>query len=127
MIVASVFLVTVHDPICADSGDLEAALYGSFLPVPPTDFFPPVEVAEHARENAAGAIVTLPDKITINKGRKRVKLRVSNDGDRPIQVYFIFLCGDCLSHKIPRSARTTISSRRTKRWYLIVPKRMVNG
>ena len=82
------FLVTVHDPICTDGGDLEAALYGSFLPIPSVDTFPSVEAAEHARENAPGAIVTLPEKITLNKGRKRVKLRVSNDGDRPIQVPF---------------------------------------
>src|SRR3954468_20707038 len=27
-------LVTVHDPIAADDGDLALALYGSFLPVP---------------------------------------------------------------------------------------------
>src|SRR5437773_6799643 len=28
-------LVTVHHPIAAEEGDLELALYGSFLPVPP--------------------------------------------------------------------------------------------
>src|SRR5262249_56560321 len=28
-------LVTVHDPICLDHGDLALALHGSFLPVPP--------------------------------------------------------------------------------------------
>ena len=28
------YLVTVHNPIASDDGDLERALYGSFLPVP---------------------------------------------------------------------------------------------
>src|SRR3984957_20192914 len=28
-------LVTVHHPIAAENGDMELALYGSFLPVPP--------------------------------------------------------------------------------------------
>src|SRR5215831_17093181 len=32
-------LVTVHDPVCQEHGDLELALYGSFLPVPPRDSF----------------------------------------------------------------------------------------
>jgi urease len=34
-----VFLVTVHDPICTEDGDIEAALYGSFLPIPPDSAF----------------------------------------------------------------------------------------
>jgi urease len=33
-------LVTVHDPIALEHGDLELALYGSFLPVPPTRALP---------------------------------------------------------------------------------------
>ena len=82
----SVFLVTVHDPICTDSGDLKAALYGSFFPIPPDDFFPPIDDALYARENTPGAIVAKKEDIVINKGRKRVKLRVINTGDRPIQV-----------------------------------------
>ena len=32
-------LVTVHHPIAAENGDLELALYGSFLPVPPLSVF----------------------------------------------------------------------------------------
>ena len=36
-------LVTVHTPINADDGDLEKALYGSFLPVPALDKFGPDE------------------------------------------------------------------------------------
>ncbi|KAI0711909.1 urease [Cerioporus squamosus] len=81
-----VFLVTVHEPICTEDGDLEAALYGSFLPVPSNDLFPAVNAALYARENAPGAIVVKTDRIRINQGRERVKLRVTNNGDRPIQI-----------------------------------------
>ena len=35
---------------------------------------------------APGAIVVKQDRIRINQGRERVKLRVTNNGDRPIQV-----------------------------------------
>ena len=34
-------LVTVHDPIATDDGDVALALYGSFLPTPAADAFPP--------------------------------------------------------------------------------------
>lgn len=34
------FLVTVHHPISSDDGDLDRALYGSFLPVPSKTSFP---------------------------------------------------------------------------------------
>ena len=81
-----VFLVTVHEPICTENGDLEAALYGSFLPVPSNDIFPTVNAALYARESAPGAIVVKKDRIRINSGRERVRLRVTNNGDRPIQV-----------------------------------------
>lgn len=33
-------LITVHNPIATIDGNLEAALYGSFLPVPSIDMFP---------------------------------------------------------------------------------------
>ena len=80
------FLVTVHDPICTEDGDVNAALYGSFLPIPTNDVFPVISAAEYSHENAPGAIVVKPDRILINRGRERVKLRVTNNGDRPIQV-----------------------------------------
>ncbi|KAF9266359.1 urease [Marasmius fiardii PR-910] len=81
-----VFLVTVHSPICTDSGDIASALYGSFLPLPPEELFPlpePLPAHEHP-----GAIILSPTQstITINAGRPRIKLRVTNNGDRPIQV-----------------------------------------
>ncbi|KAK7037956.1 urease [Favolaschia claudopus] len=81
-----VFLVTVHHPICTESGNLEAALYGSFLPIPSEDKFPIADISAYARENLPGAILTRPEPIVINKGRQRVQLRVTNNGDRPIQV-----------------------------------------
>ncbi|RXW25555.1 hypothetical protein EST38_g370 [Candolleomyces aberdarensis] len=81
-----VFLVTVHDPICTEDGDLGAALYGSFFPVPSNDAFPVQEEAEYAPEKLPGAIIVKKERIAINQGRKRVKLRVTNTGDRPIQV-----------------------------------------
>lgn len=79
--------MTVHDPICTESGNLEAALYGSFLPIPAADLFAEIDIAEYAPEKMPGAIIAKKDtKIVINKGRERVKLRVTNNGDRPIQV-----------------------------------------
>ncbi|KAG2107262.1 urease [Suillus discolor] len=81
-----VFLVTVHDPICTDHGNLDAALYGSFLPVPSQDKFPATETTIISRENLPGAIIAKKERIVINQGRERIKLKVTNHGDRPIQV-----------------------------------------
>lgn len=82
----SVFLVTVHDPICTEAGDLEAALYGSFLPVPSQNVFPAIEASEYARHKAPGAVIAKKERILINAGRARIRLAVTNNGDRPIQV-----------------------------------------
>jgi len=81
------YLVTVHHPISSDDGDLERALYGSFLPIPSQDKFtlPPPE--DYAPEKQPGAIIPLKDgRIVLNKDRKRIKLKVVSKGDRPIQV-----------------------------------------
>ncbi|BEJ13359.1 hypothetical protein CspHIS471_0305330 [Cutaneotrichosporon sp. HIS471] len=81
---SSTFLVTIHDPVCADSVDLELALYGSFLPIPNEDKFP---IREHpAKEDLPGAVVCLKEKISLTPGRKRILVEVKNLGDRPIQV-----------------------------------------
>ncbi|BEI82524.1 hypothetical protein CcaverHIS002_0303920 [Cutaneotrichosporon cavernicola] len=78
------FLVTIHDPVCADSVDLELALYGSFFPIPNEDKFP---IREHlAKEDLPGAVVCLKEKISLTPGRKRILVEVKNLGDRPIQV-----------------------------------------
>lgn len=81
--------MTVHDPICTESGNLEAALYGSFLPIPSDDLFPIDDISEYAKEKMPGAVIALKDRIAINQGRERVKLKVTNNADRPVQVCFI--------------------------------------
>lgn len=116
--VCSVFLVTVHDPICTDEGDLDAALYGSFLPVPSIDSFPAIDPSEYSREKGPGAVIAKKERIVINQGRDRVRLRVTNNGDRPVQVnisdklswtYFLPLTDGCWN----RLALITISSKQT--------------
>jgi urease len=87
----SVFLVTVHDPISSEDGDIAAALFGSFLPLPSNDLFPVQDPSLYAREKLPGAIIALEEDIVINKGRERVRLRVTNTGDRPVQVSQYFL------------------------------------
>lgn len=82
--------MTVHQPISSVDGDLELALYGSFLPIPSSDKFPVPEEAAYATEAQPGAIVPVSQgdaaTIVMNEGRERIKLRVTNKGDRPIQV-----------------------------------------
>jgi urease subunit gamma/beta len=70
----------VHHPIVADHGDLELALYGSFLPVPPRDKFSvaPQPVSFDV-EVAAGDIV-------LNDGKATREIVVTNRVDRPNQV-----------------------------------------
>ena len=120
-------LVTVHDPIATDDGDLALALYGSFLPVPKKDAFPslhgeddagskgtkkrkkadgdgetrPKTNGEIVREQwndvaaaagcdgAPGDVVAHDDAaldVPLNVDRPAVLLKVTNTGDRPIQV-----------------------------------------
>jgi urease subunit gamma/beta len=74
-------LVTVHDPIATEDGDLALALYGSFLPVPPASSFAPA-----ADEPAPGAVTARPGAIVLNAGRDTLALPVKNTGDRPVQV-----------------------------------------
>lgn len=80
-----VFLVTVHEPVASALGDLKIALYGSFLPIPPDGTFGD-GMEEVKREDVPGAITLRKEPIKINVGRKRVKVKVTNLGDRPIQV-----------------------------------------
>jgi urease subunit gamma/beta len=74
-------LVTVHHPIVADHGDLELALYGSFLPVPDRARFAQVPVPL-----TAGEVLVGDGDILLNEGRPTLELVVTNTGDRPIQV-----------------------------------------
>lgn len=81
------YLVTVHHPIASDDGDLEKALYGSFLPVPGKDAFPLPDASEYENVKMPGAVIPVKEgRILLNEGRKRIKLKVTSKGDRPIQV-----------------------------------------
>ncbi|KAF3031267.1 hypothetical protein E8E12_001136 [Didymella heteroderae] len=80
-------LVTVDQVISSENGNLERALYGSFLPVPSTDVFSLSDESEYQASNMPGAVITVKqEKVVLNKGRGRVKLKVVNRGDRAIQV-----------------------------------------
>jgi urease len=82
------YLVTVHNPICTDDGDLDRALYGSFLPVPSNDMFPLPDANVYEETKQPGAIVAVKGHagtIKLNEGRQRISLRVKSMGDRPIQ------------------------------------------
>lgn len=77
-------LVTVHHPIATMDGDLSLALYGSFLPIPSPDLFPPL-VARIALP-PPGEITTPIEDIDLNTGRSLAALQITNLSDRPIQV-----------------------------------------
>jgi urease subunit gamma/beta len=85
-------LVTVHAPIAAEEGDLEAALYGSFLPVPDASLFvntsgPGTNISCLTPDySAPGAVEPAADAIEINAGRRSARVAVVHRGDRPIQV-----------------------------------------
>lgn len=80
------YLVTVHQPICSEDGDLEKALRGSFLPIPDKSLFSPTDPSEYAPLQQPGAVRIKPGKITINAGQARTRIQITNTGDRPIQV-----------------------------------------
>lgn len=74
-------LVTVHDPIVLEDGDLGLALHGSFLPVPDLAKF-----AAASSDVAPGAVTVAAGEIELYAGRARVTIEVTSKGDRPIQV-----------------------------------------
>lgn len=76
-------LVTVHDPIAFDDGDLALALYGSFLPVPDAAVF---AVAPPAPSLPPGHIEVAHGSIDLYAGRDSITLAITSRGDRPIQV-----------------------------------------
>ncbi|KAG8630071.1 hypothetical protein KVT40_001690 [Elsinoe batatas] len=83
------YLVTVHNPIATDHGDLSRALYGSFLPVPDAGLFDLPDAREYEPQRQPGAVVVVKGKegrVVLNEGRRRVRLRVVSKGDRPVQV-----------------------------------------
>ncbi len=74
-------LVTVHQPIASENGDLSLALHGSFLPVPDPKIFSRLPAIDEP-----GAYLIAPGEIELNAGRPALSLAVTNLGDRPIQV-----------------------------------------
>src|SRR5262245_58125626 len=74
-------LVTVHHPIASENGDLALALYGSFLPMPDLSVFK--SVSDH---DEPGLVEVVEGEIELNKDRATADVRVTNLGDRPIQV-----------------------------------------
>jgi urease subunit gamma/beta len=78
-------LVTVHNPIAAEHGNLELALYGSFLPVPATVRLKP-DATTAADAITPGEVTCALGEIAANEGRRTAQLAVTNRGDRPIQV-----------------------------------------
>ena len=98
-------LLTVHNPIGREDGNLVLALEGSFLPVPDASIFDRRRTSTTTAAAAATTTAdddddygdstvipgqmlispTLPD-IEINPSRSLIELCVTNTGDRPIQV-----------------------------------------
>src|ERR1700742_2800913 len=74
-------LVTVHHPIASADGDLVMALQGSFLPVPEVSVF-----SYMAEEGEPGSVEVAKGEVELNVGRATAEIRVTNLGDRPIQV-----------------------------------------
>ncbi|MBS2020345.1 MAG: urease subunit gamma [Deltaproteobacteria bacterium] len=85
-------LVTVHDPITLEDGDLALALYGSFLPIPDLGLFSPHALGDGPPSSKTlgplgpGHVDCLPGDIELYPGRARTTLEVTSKGDRPIQV-----------------------------------------
>jgi urease subunit gamma/beta len=82
-------LVTVHNPIVAEHGNLELALYGSFLPMPvrlKADATVVTVASGSSRTEKPGEIICASGDIVANEGRDATRLPVTNTGDRPIQV-----------------------------------------
>ncbi|KAK7093738.1 urease subunit alpha-like [Littorina saxatilis] len=87
-------LVTVHKPIVQQDGDLDLALYGSFLPVPPVSKFRNTLEARPSGQGSVdcpvdvvpGEVVAAEGSIELNKGRRTALLDVVSVCDRPIQV-----------------------------------------
>ncbi len=90
------YLVTVHNPISSDDGDLAKALYGSFLPIPDKELFPLSANEEYEETKMPGAVVVVKGKVELNPGRRRIRLKVTSKGDRPIQVFSFCKASFCL-------------------------------
>ena len=78
-------LVTVHEPICAEHGNMELALYGSGLDAAQRKMPGDVRANNHSPLQP-GASVPGDGNIVLNAGRETLSLEVVNMGDRPVQV-----------------------------------------
>ena len=79
-------LVTVHYPIVAERGDRALALFGSFLSIDtPIDTGSAGQPAS-THDGAPGETLVREGDIVINEGRETTEVKVTNRGDRPIQV-----------------------------------------
>ena len=76
-------LVTVHHPIAAENGNLTLALHGSFLPVPALAL---LQTAAAEPEAEPGAFTVQAGELELNADRETATLKVTNLGDRPVQV-----------------------------------------
>ncbi|MFT5122172.1 MAG: urease subunit gamma/beta [Kiritimatiellia bacterium] len=74
-------LVTVHQPICRESGDPALALYGSGL-----QRVVEARQPDNASCDHPGEVLVSDTSITLNADRSTLKLAVTNMGDRPVQV-----------------------------------------
>jgi urease subunit gamma/beta len=74
-------LVTVHHPICRETGNPELALYASGLTRTPKK-----QVIDNVLHPNPGEYLLASADITLNADRATVELDVTNMGDRPVQV-----------------------------------------
>ncbi len=77
-------LVTVHDPICSETGDPVLALHGSGLD--PARRLAPEHAGSETEGLAPGAIEAADTPIVLNADKETIALDVVNMGDRPVQV-----------------------------------------
>jgi urease subunit gamma/beta len=75
-------LVTVHHPIVLERGNIDLALYGSFL----TRTEEPAIQRVVQMSGDAGEVLAAGGHLVLNEGRDVAELAVANHGDRPIQV-----------------------------------------
>src|SRR4051795_9628378 len=69
-------LVTVHDPIVAERGDRELALYGSFLAASDTV----AAGVPVALDGPAGEVTAGDGEVTLNEGRDTARMEITNRG-----------------------------------------------
>lgn len=80
-------LITVDEPISTDDGDINMALYNSFLPMPDQSTFPQIDESDYDPTKAPGAIRPADaEDIVLGQDRKRIKLKVTNRGTRAVHV-----------------------------------------